>query len=261
MDGIFDLLIPQAIGKWVQHGDACSINHGHHFVETQGDTGTRLDINKEKRAIQDRHGCPVCRAGRRGFASPISRVDLQDGDEDVCGEAQDSQATEDARSCSHNKNHPLAETGVSTQGEAESASHRRSDGWHGAAERKAKSIMCASWGSRTPSDIGTHHQLDSESLGHGDRIPQWVSNGATAAIGHRRQRKHPVATKNPKHPCCEAQPRKEMAFFLTKKSESILGLMTKEKHMSTTDNDWGKSTWGAKAGIHVYQNNHTQVSC
>ena len=62
MDGIFDLLIPQAIGKWVQHGDACSVNHRHHFVETQGDAGTRPDITKEKRAIQDRHGCPACRA-------------------------------------------------------------------------------------------------------------------------------------------------------------------------------------------------------
>ena len=104
-------------------------------------------------------------------------------------------------------------------------------------QKGRRKASCVRHGVHEPSDIGTHHQLDSESLGHGDRIPQWVSNGATAAIGHRHQRKHPVATKNPKHPCCEAQPRKEMAFFLTKKSESILGLMTKEKHMSTTDND------------------------
>lgn len=66
---------------------------------------------------------------------------------------------------------------------------------------------CVRHGVHEPSDIGTHHQLDSESLGHGDIIPQWVSNGATAAIGHGRQRKHSAGTKNPKHPCRKAQPR------------------------------------------------------
>lgn len=149
MDGIFDL-IPQAIGKWVQHGDACSVNHGHHSVETQGDPGTRPDINKEKRAIQDRHGCPACRAGRGGFASPISRADLQDGDEDVSGGAQDSQATVDALSSSHDKNHPLIETGVSThKGKQRGQVTEEVVDDIGAAEWKAKSITCALWGSGT----------------------------------------------------------------------------------------------------------------
>lgn len=200
MDGIFDLLIPQAIGKWVQHGDACSVNHGHHFVETQGDAGTRPDITKEKRAIQDRHSCPTCRAGRGGFASPVSRADLQDGDEDVSGGAQDSQATVDALSSSHDKNHPLVETGVSThkgkqRGQVTEEVVMTSGMQNG--RRKASRVHR---GVQEPGDIGTHHQLDLESLGYGDGIQQWVSGVATAAIGHGRQRKHSAMTKNSKCP-------------------------------------------------------------
>lgn len=90
-------------------------------------------------------------------------------------------------------------------------------------------------GVQEPGDIGTHHQLDSESLGYGDGIQQWVSGVATAAIGHGHQRKHSAMMKNSKRPCCQAQPWKETAFRPTKKSESILGLTTEEKLMSMED--------------------------
>ena len=252
MDGIFDLLIPQAIGKWVQHGDACSINHRHHFVKTQGDTGTRLDINKKKRAIQDRYGCLVRRAGRRGFTSPISRADLQGGDEDVCGGAQDSQATEDDHSSSHNKNHPLAETGVGTQGKAEGASHRRSEGWHGAAERKAKSIMCASWGSRT--------QWHRDPPPAGLRVSGTWWRNTTVGFKWRHSGHRPRTPE--KTLCWDEEPKAPLSQSTAPGSQrESWGSRPKRSTCPQKTSDWGKSTWGAKAGIHVYQNNHTQVSC
>ena len=82
-----------------------------------------------------------------------------------------------------------------------------------------------------PSDIGTHHQLDSESLGHGDRIPQWVSNGATAAIGHRRQRKHPVAKHSPRKRWLSSSQRSRRASWGSrpKRSTCPQKTMTEEK--------------------------------
>lgn len=57
--GIFDFLVPQAVDKWVQHGDHCCIKHRHHFIEIQGETCTRPYINKEKSTIQDGNSCQM----------------------------------------------------------------------------------------------------------------------------------------------------------------------------------------------------------
>ena len=118
----------------------------------------------------------------------------------VSGGAQDSQATVDALSSSHDKNHPLVETGVSThkgkqRGQVTEEVVMTSGLQNG--RRKASRVHR---GVQEPGDIGTHHQLDLESLGHGDGIQQWVSGVATAAIGHGRQRKHSAMTKNSKCP-------------------------------------------------------------
>lgn len=71
MDGIFDLLVPQAVDKWVQHRDHCCVKHGHYFIEIGGQTCIRSYIDKEKSTIQDGDGCQVRRAGEEGFAPPI----------------------------------------------------------------------------------------------------------------------------------------------------------------------------------------------
>lgn len=171
MEGIFDFLVPQAVDKWIQHGDHCCVKHRHHFIDVKGETCTRSHINKEKSTIQDGDGCQVRRAGGEGFAPPIGRVDPQDGCEDVNVGDQDSHTTEDSHRPSHNENYQLIDPSVST--------HKGKQGGHiaeemiddiGATKRETKCIGCMSHGVHEPDDIGTNHQLDTESLGHGNGI-------------------------------------------------------------------------------------------
>jgi hypothetical protein len=48
-------------------------------------------------------------------------------------------------------------------------------------------------------------------------------------------RKHSVPTKKPKNHICAAQPMKEILFSSAKISQSILGAMEEEEHISTND--------------------------
>ena len=169
MDGVFDLLVPQAVDKWVQHGDDCCVKHGHSFIEIQGETGTRSHVNEEQGAKHDGDSRQVGGAGRKDFAPPISGVDLQDGSEDVNVGDHDGQTTEDSHSSRYNENHQLIEPCVST--------YKGKQGEHiteemiddiGATKREAKCVCCMSHGVHEANDIGTSYQLDTEALGHGN---------------------------------------------------------------------------------------------
>ena len=186
----------------------------------------------------------MCRAGRRGFVSPISRVDLQDGDEAVRQESRTGRPLKTPAAPAMTKTTHLLRLVSARTRESRGGKSPRKQWMALGLQKGRRKASCVLHGVHEPDDRGTHHQLDSESLRRDDGIQQGVTDADTEVIGHGRQRKPSAAVKNPKHPCCQAQPRKEMAFLLTKKSESILGLTTCPRKTS----DWGKSTWAHEGG-------------
>lgn len=94
-------------------------------------------------------------------------MDPQDGHKDVNVGDQDGQTTENSYSSSHDENYQLIEPGASTYKgkQGEYVTEKMIDDI-GATKREMKCIGCMSHG--VHDDIGTDHQLGTESLGHGN---------------------------------------------------------------------------------------------
>lgn len=75
-------------------------------------------------------------------------------------------------------------------------------------QKGRRNASCVHHGVHEANDIGTHHQLNSESVGHGDGTQQGVTDADTAVIGHGHQRKPSAAAKNPKHPLPSIAPER-----------------------------------------------------
>lgn len=93
----------------------------------------------------------------------------------------------------------------------------------GAAKGKSESSCSVSHGVEETNSIGSHHQLYAESLGHGHRVQQWVTDGHIAVIGHGCQEKALGGQKNPKEPLLQGTAHKRDDFSFCKGIREHLG--------------------------------------
>ncbi|CAI9153621.1 unnamed protein product [Rangifer tarandus platyrhynchus] len=105
----------------------------------------------------------MCRAGRRGFVSPISRADLQDGDEAVRQESRTGRPLKmPAAPATIKATHLLRLVSARTR-ESRGRKSQRKRGMTLGLQKGRRKASCVSHGIHGPDDIGTHHQLDSVS--------------------------------------------------------------------------------------------------
>ena len=83
LQSILNLIIPEAVDEWVQHGVHHHVEYRQHLVLVHGVAGLGHHINECDGPIVESDCSEVGGAGGEGLLTALSGAHLQDGDEDV----------------------------------------------------------------------------------------------------------------------------------------------------------------------------------
>ena len=78
-DGIFDLLVPQAVDDRVEHGSEDCIYDRDQFIIIKWSNGPRSNIYEDRSCVEDDHHCKVRGTGGEGLLLPSGWGNVQDG--------------------------------------------------------------------------------------------------------------------------------------------------------------------------------------